>query len=423
MTLAVAEQRVRVALELVEKDARSAQLAVFGIFSDRPMNGYKFMETFDVHRRPIVDKLKLPPRFNAALVLAETGTAGSAAAEEIKACIKNSGGVTWVQGIPRANLLALLAQFAGPPVLDDLEDDFSGNGNGHATAAAVPQEEREEPEEDGRKEGVPQEQELQKREEKKPKGRRRGRLPPEKLLGEPSRPEFKRLDKDEFPNPSGTLRAFMIAQIPTLPHKLSINEIGRELYRRAGLVGRSTTESAMAQAFRHHLIKNGELNSVLELVNVKFVPKTRRYIVTARPVVEKAPDSSVPEGPPPEVVPTQPIPAAEPHRDNGNVRKANKATVKRAPEPPRELSQLPLEGPEAQGRPSEVPSVPSAPVGTDLPELAARLAFADEAVRFLVQTLEGNVEDLHHELLRHQAFEKANPVVKLMRETWEKAQK
>ena len=101
-------------------------------------------------------------------------------------------------------------------------------------------------------------------------------------LGQVKRPNFATLQRGEFPEPTGSFREFVLAQVETIPHGMSLNEVGREIHRRAGLAGRQTTNGSASQAFRKLTQKKPALVGQLEMVNVQYVPKTGRYIVTAR---------------------------------------------------------------------------------------------------------------------------------------------
>lgn len=112
--------KLRRALDLVDPESRSKQVAVFGLFEDSPLSGYHFLEPLDVSNTPVTPGNKLMKRISVAIVLTECAHLPSQhVQDDIKACIKNGGGIEWVQGVSREHLLAALAAVFGAPNYDD----------------------------------------------------------------------------------------------------------------------------------------------------------------------------------------------------------------------------------------------------------------------------------------------------------------
>ncbi len=312
--------RVTAALRLIDLKSDVPQLAVFGVANGQPFPQYPFLQFFDITNGKVARGTALEGNFFAAVVLLEVMTADPACRTGMNQCMGKAENLSErVFSVPRIQLITLLAATAGMPVAsetDDEEDDRPPQSTGEEAEEEEVEEEAEEEQEE-----ETEEEETEEAGEAPPAPEEPTRPPAEPVSREPNAPrvQFKLLHKGEFPSdPTWNNKQFAAKQVGTLPHGLSPGEIGKELTRRAGLVGRKCTVASIQLAFAHHLEANPEDAKTLEMVTTKYNVRKGTYKVTTYvvPVRKKKPQAELPQADPPseehspaEVVP-EPVAAA-----------------------------------------------------------------------------------------------------------------
>lgn len=277
--------RILEALGLVNTKHDWAQIVVIG---NEPVDGCSFIENISAYNDQLYEDNELPRRIRAAVVLHKCYDLPSFK-DKLQELKKGSpGSVEWVNGgVTRELLLEALREKFGEP-------EIQGKP---ATAAPTAS-------------------------------------PTNVDKGQKNAPRvtFKLLSKGEFPSdPSWANQEFVAKQVPTLPHGLCCKEIGEELARRAGLVGRKCTVGSIQLAFSYHLLDNREDAKTLEMVKLQHSPRagtynTVPYVVPAggqrgKAVLAKA-SGSVPETVKPVSQPKPETATATAEADDGEGRKS-----------------------------------------------------------------------------------------------------